>query len=77
MSKARRNKAQRQQLQRAQPGASRQIRTIEDIDAAGELFLTDMPCRVTYLDDPVFGRMRPAAGIDPGGSAHRRQQRHG
>jgi hypothetical protein len=68
MSKVRRNKAQRQQLQRAQPGASRQIRTIEDIDAAGELFLTDMPCRVTYLNDPVFGRMRPAAGIDPGGN---------
>lgn len=68
MSKARRNRAQRQQVQRAQPGASRQIRTIEDIDAAGELFITDMPCRVTYLNDPVFGRMRPAAGIDPGGN---------
>jgi hypothetical protein len=23
---------------------------------------------VTYLNDPVFGRMRPAAGIDPGGN---------
>ena len=68
MSKARRNKAQRQQAQRAQPGTSRQIRTIEDIDAAGEIFLTDMPCRVTYLNDPVFGRMRPATGIDPGGN---------
>ena len=68
MSKARRNKAQRQQVQRIRPGASQEIRTIEDIDAAGELFLTDMPCRVTYLNDPVFGRMRPAAGIDPGGN---------
>ncbi len=26
-----------------------------------------MPCRATYLNDPVFGGMRPAVGIGPGG----------
>jgi hypothetical protein len=68
MSKARRIKARRQRSQQAQPGRPRVIRTVEDLDAAGAEFTTDMPCRVTYLTDPVLGEMQPAAGIGPHGN---------
>ncbi len=68
MSKARRIKARRQRSRQARPGRPRLIRTMEDLDAAGAEFTTDMPCRATHLTDPVLGRMQPAAGIGPDGN---------
>ena len=67
MSKVRRIKARRQRSQQERSGL-RVIRTIEDLDAAGGEFTVDMPCRATYLTDPVLGGMRPASGIGPDGN---------
>lgn len=66
MGKARRNRARRQASRG--PGSDRLISSMADIEAAGEEFMTEMPCRITDLADPVLGGMRMAAGIRPDGS---------
>ena len=66
MGKARRNRARRQASRG--PGGDRLISSMEDIDAAGEEFAVEMPCRITYLSDPALGGMRAAEGIAPDGS---------
>jgi hypothetical protein len=65
MGKARRNRARRQ-MPRG-PGHTRLISGIADIEAAGEEFVAEMPCRITDLTDPVLGGMRQAV-LGPGGS---------
>jgi hypothetical protein len=51
----------------ARPAETRLIRGEEDLLADPALTGTDMPGRITYLDDPLFGRMQPAAGVSPDG----------
>jgi len=69
MGKARRIKAQRRRSRYPQlRKGGRPLNTIEDIEAAGEVFGTDMPGRVTYLTDPALGGGQPAAGIGPDGN---------
>jgi hypothetical protein len=60
MGKGRRNRARRQAAGAAGPPAARLLRTMEDINAAGEEFDTEMPGRITYLTDPVLGGGRMA-----------------
>jgi len=62
MSKGRRNRARR----RERPPRPRLISSMEDID--GQSVMPDMPCRLTFLDDPVLGGMRQATGIKPDGT---------
>jgi hypothetical protein len=62
MSKGRRNRARR----RDQPPRPRLISSVEEID--GQSVMPDMPCRLTFLDDPVLGGGRPATGINPDGT---------
>lgn len=64
MGKARRNRARRQAARI--PGHARLLSSMADIEAAGEEFMTEMPCRITYLTDPVLGGMRQAEP-GPGG----------
>lgn len=67
MGKARRIKAQRQQARHWPPRGSRPLNSIEDIEAAEDVWAPDMPGRVTYLTDPVLGGGQQAMGIGPGG----------
>src|ERR1035441_10842094 len=66
MGKARRNRPRRQASRG--PGSDRLISSMADIEAAGEEFAVEMPCRITDLADAVLGGMREAAGIGPDGS---------
>jgi len=43
------------------PRSARLIRNARDLYAAGDILDTRMPCRATYLTDPVLGGMQPAA----------------
>jgi hypothetical protein len=67
MSKARRLRALRQERQNRIPRGGRRISSMEDIAATEEVWTSDMPGRFTYLDDPVLGLGRLAAGVGSGG----------
>ncbi len=67
MGKARRLKERRQRSRRGEAGEPRLIECEEDVLSNPELVAAEMPCRVTYLDDPLFGEMKPAIGVGPDG----------
>jgi hypothetical protein len=67
VGKARRLKDQRRRSRRGVAGEPMLIDSEEDLLSNPELVCTDMPGRVTYLDDPVFGEMQPAIGVGSDG----------
>jgi hypothetical protein len=68
MGNARRLRRQDRKPQPAGRGEARLIRGQDDLLADPSLTGTDMPGSITYLDDPLFGSMRPAAGVSPDGT---------
>jgi hypothetical protein len=68
MSNARRVRRQDRRPRAAGSEGPQLIRGAEDLLADPALTSTDMPCRLTYLDDPVFGSMQPAVGVSPEGT---------
>jgi hypothetical protein len=68
MGKARRVRAQRRAARQEHPRLSWDIRTVDDMEAAPEVFQPEMPCRVCYIGDPVLGGGQPCSGIGPDGS---------
>lgn len=66
MGRASKRKARRHDGRTQIPRGGRPLNTIEDVDAAEEVWTPVMPGRVTWLDDPVLGAGRPAAGLGPG-----------
>ncbi len=67
MGKASRRKAQRPDGWNRLPRGGRPLNSIEDVEAAAEVWTPDMPSRVTYLTDPVLGAGQLAAGLSPDG----------
>ncbi len=67
MGKASHRKANRKDAWHRPPRGSRPLNSVEDVEAAEEVWTPDMPGRVTYLDDQVLGGGQSAAGVGPGG----------
>ncbi|MDF5758391.1 hypothetical protein [Spongiactinospora sp. TRM90649] len=49
------------------PAGGRVITTLADIEQAGEEFMNETSCRLTYLNDPVIGSGQPVSGLGPDG----------
>jgi hypothetical protein len=68
MSNRQRLRHQARTARPAGPAQRQPVLSQEDLIGDPALTGTDMPCRLGYLDDPVFGSMHAAIGVSPDGT---------